>query len=138
MFLGYSRLLITSWLHEPALIPVANILHVNAALQYTPVLIQAYGVRSPATTQVAPFPFRPDTPLKRQLADENEGVKWQRHPAVRNLEKFVDLERNCGYLTFANIGVPDFGCSNWEQVVRLGRSGRHHTNPGNDLNNTAK
>lgn len=40
---------------------------------------------------------------------------------MRNLWDFVDLECNCGYLTFANIGVPDFGCAQRERVVRLGR-----------------
>ncbi|KAG5880597.1 hypothetical protein JTB14_002402 [Gonioctena quinquepunctata] len=43
MFLGFTRLLVASWLHEPAVIPVANILYVNATLQFSPVLIQAYG-----------------------------------------------------------------------------------------------
>lgn len=66
MFLGFSRLLVTAWLHEPAVIPVANVLHVNSALQYSPVLIQAYGVHQPAQTHILPFPFRPDTPVKFQ------------------------------------------------------------------------
>lgn len=115
MFLGYSRLLVTGWLHEPAVIPVSNVLHVNAALQYSPVLIQAYGVRHYAVTCVVPFPFRPGTP--------GHGTqKWSDHPAVRNLHGVVDLEQNCGYLTFANIGVPDFGCAHRERVVHLGRS----------------
>lgn len=64
MFLGFSRLLVTAWLHEPAVIPIENISHVNAALQYSPVLIQAYGVHKSAQTSVVAFPFRPDTPTK--------------------------------------------------------------------------
>lgn len=129
MFLGYSRLLVTGWLHEPAIIPVANVLHVNAALQYSPVLIQAYGVHQYALTRLVPFPFRPDAPSKGQGESPNHNLKWQNHPAARNLCGFVDLEHNCGYLTFANIGVPDFGCAKREAVVRLGRVYKHFS-PG--------
>lgn len=57
MFLGFSKLLVTAWHHEAAIIPVSNILHVNAALQYSSVLIQAYGVLNPAKVYIAPFPF---------------------------------------------------------------------------------
>lgn len=130
MFLGYSRLLVTGWLHEPALIPVANILHVNAALQYSPVLIQAYGVHQYAVTSIVPFPFKPDTPSKKQADSPNHSLKWKNHPAVRNMWDIVDLEYNCGYLTFANIGVPDFGCANRDPIVRLGRVYNKHFSPG--------
>ncbi|XP_018574511.1 protein FAM91A1 [Anoplophora glabripennis] len=120
MFLGFTRLLVTSWLHEPAVIPVANILYVNAALQFSPVLIQAYGVHQPAQTYVIPFPLKsdPSTKIKEQPMD----LLFKNHQAVRCLGEFVDLDHNCGYLTFANIGVLDFGCPNKEQVVRLGRT----------------
>lgn len=57
MFLGFSKLLVTAWHHEAAIIPVSNILHVNAALQYSSVLIQAYGVLNTAKVHIAPFPF---------------------------------------------------------------------------------
>lgn len=130
MFLGYSRLLATGWLHEPAVIPVANILHVNAALQYSPVLIQAYGVHQHAVTTIVPFPFRPDTPCKGQGESPNRNLKWKKHPAVRNMWDLVDLEYNCGYLTFANIGVPDFGCVNRDPIVRLGRTYSKYFSPG--------
>lgn len=66
MFLGYSKLLVMAWLHEPAVLPVANIMYVNAALKYSPVLLQAYGVHQTAQTYIKPFPFRPDTPAKGQ------------------------------------------------------------------------
>lgn len=66
MFLGFSRLLVTAWSHEPAVILTSNITHVNAALQYSPVLIQAYGVHQSAFTHIIPFPIRPDTPAKCQ------------------------------------------------------------------------
>ncbi|XP_023013804.1 protein FAM91A1 [Leptinotarsa decemlineata] len=122
MFLGFTRLLVTSWLHEPAVIPIANILYVNVTLQFSPVLVQAYGVHQPAQTYILPFPFKPKTPskIKRKSTD----LMFQNHLAVSCLTEFVDLNHNCGYLTFANIGVLDFGCPNRERAVRLGRSNR--------------
>ncbi|XP_044756483.1 protein FAM91A1 isoform X2 [Coccinella septempunctata] len=118
MFLGYSKLLVTTWLHEPAIIPISNVIHVNAALQYAPVLIQAYGVHQVASTKVVPFPFRPDTPVKGGC-ELNTDYRFRKHPASRILNDIIDIERNCGFLTFVNIGVLDFGCSNREPTVRL-------------------
>lgn len=43
------------------------------------------------------------------------------------LSKVLDLEHNCGYLTFANIGVPDFGCPNLDPIVRLSKSNSTHS-----------
>ncbi|KAK5637800.1 hypothetical protein RI129_000018 [Pyrocoelia pectoralis] len=97
MFLGFSKFLVMAWLHEPAILPVANIMYVNAALQYSPVLLQAYG--------------------------------WAKHPAVQRLSGLVDLDKNCGYLTFVNIGIKDLGCANRDPIVRLGRH-KVNTNPG--------
>ncbi|XP_056643964.1 protein FAM91A1 isoform X2 [Diorhabda sublineata] len=127
MFLGFSRLLIHSWLHEPAVIPVANILYVNATLQFSPVLIQAYGVHQPAQTYIIPFPFKPLTPTKdndKKIKEQPTDLALRNHRAVKFLQEMVNLEHNCGYLTFANIGVMDFGCPNREMQVRLGRSSR--------------
>ncbi|CAH1963919.1 unnamed protein product [Acanthoscelides obtectus] len=116
MFLGFSRLLVTSWLHEPAVIPIANILYVNATLQFASVLIQAYGVMRPAETQVVPFPF------KKSVNNRPNEVLFHNHGSVKCLSEVVNLEHNCGYLTFVNIGILDFGCKNREKVVRLGRT----------------
>ncbi|KAJ8985709.1 hypothetical protein NQ317_014358 [Molorchus minor] len=122
LFLGFTRLLVTSWLHEPAIIPIANVLYVNAALQFSPVLIQAYGVHQPAQTYIIPFPFKQGTPTK--IKEQPTDLIFKNHQAVKCLAEYVDLEHNCGYLTFANIGVLDFGCPNREIVVRLGRNSR--------------
>ncbi|KAF5273065.1 hypothetical protein FQR65_LT04807 [Abscondita terminalis] len=125
MFLGFSRLLVMAWLHEPAVLPVSNILYVNAALQYSPVLLQAYGVHQPAQTHIIPFPF-----FSNELGEsELTPVHWQNHAAVKNLLGLIDLNQNCGYLTFVNIGVRDLGCSERDPAVRLGRS-KGATNPG--------
>ncbi|XP_028149865.1 protein FAM91A1 [Diabrotica virgifera virgifera] len=127
MFLGFSRLLIHSWLHEPAVIPIANILYVNATLQFSPVLIQAYGVHQPAQTHIISFPFQPLTPIKsneKKIKERPTDLAFRQHKAVKYLQEVVDLDHNCGYLTFANIGVLDFGCPNREKQVRLGRNNR--------------
>lgn len=127
IFLGFTRLLVHSWLHEPAVIPIANILYVNATLQFSPVLIQAYGVHQPAQTHIIPFPFKPITPSKvkdNRLKEQPTDVSFREHRAVKYLQEIVDLEHNCGYLTFGNIGVLDFGCPNREMQVRLGRNNR--------------
>ncbi|KAF5296002.1 hypothetical protein FQA39_LY12774 [Lamprigera yunnana] len=129
MFLGFSRLLVMAWLHEPAILPVANIMYVNAALQYSPVLLQAYGVHQPAQTHVTPFPFISNAPAKSRGEGVNVQVQWQNHPVVKNLVGLVDLSRNCGYLTFVNVGVKDLGCINRDPMVRLGRH-KTSANPG--------
>lgn len=120
LFLGFSKLLVTSWLHEPAIIPIANILYVNATLQFCPVLIQAYGVHQQAQTYVLPFPFRPNTSTKiKELPND---ISFQHHRAVTYLKEVVDMDCNCGYLTFANIGIVDFGCPKRDRNVRLGQT----------------
>lgn len=48
--------------------------------------------------------------------------QWHDHPAIRNLQDNVDLAHNCGYVTFVDIGVVDFGCPNRHPVLRLEKS----------------
>lgn len=57
LFLGYSKLLVTSWLHEPAIISATSLLSINESLKYTPVIVQAYGTMSTANTKIVAFPF---------------------------------------------------------------------------------
>lgn len=56
LFLGFSRLLVTSWQHEAVVLPTCNFLAINATLKYSPVMIQAYGVRDAACTKLISFP----------------------------------------------------------------------------------
>lgn len=51
---------------------------------------------------------------------------WKEHPAVHILSRVLDLEHNCGYLSFANIGVPDFGYPNLDPILRLGSNNSTH------------
>ncbi|KAK5637850.1 hypothetical protein RI129_000154 [Pyrocoelia pectoralis] len=128
MFLGFSKFLVMAWLHEPAILPVANIMYVNAALQYSPVLLQAYGVHQSAQIHIKPFPFQNDANTKGQ-GEGVHSIQWAKHPAVQRLSGLVDLDKNCGYLTFVNIGIKDLGCANRDPIVRLGRH-KVNTNPG--------
>ncbi|XP_065169343.1 protein FAM91A1 [Atheta coriaria] len=120
IFFGFSRLLITQWLHEPAVIPIANILHVNAALQYSSVLIQAYGLHSPAQTHIVPFPFKSEPITRGEL-----NIIKPNHPAIINLKPHLDMEHNCGYLTFVDIGIPALGCPDRETTVRLSKMSKN-------------
>lgn len=117
MFLGFSKLLVMTWSQEPTVLPVSNLLHINTALQYSAVFVQAYGVLQTAETVIVPFPIQEDS-------------KWLKHPAVCNLKEEIDLEHSCGYLTMVNIGVKDLGCEKRDRNVRLGK---HKNNNGNQI-----
>ncbi|CAG9766655.1 unnamed protein product [Ceutorhynchus assimilis] len=121
MFLGFSRLLVTSWLHEPAIIPISNILYVNAALQFAPVLVQGYGVQHPVETKLLTFPFKTISPASKNGRPSPEAAQFlTKHPAIGALFELLDLDHSCGYLTFANVGVLDFGRPEGEGMqVRL-------------------
>ncbi|XP_050303442.1 protein FAM91A1 [Anthonomus grandis grandis] len=122
MFLGFSRLLVTSWLHEPAVIPISNILYVNATLQFAPVLIQGYGVNDTAETKIVAFPFKTNLKASKTMGKPFQEVESPllKHPALMSLHDLLDFDHTCGYVTFANVGVLDFGRPQGETTqVRL-------------------
>lgn len=101
------------------MIPIANILYVNATLQFAPVLVQGFGVHYPAETQLLPFPFK-STAMFSKNSSKSELDRLTKHPAVPVLAELLDLNHSCGYLTFANVGVLDFGRPTGESIqVRL-------------------
>ncbi|XP_060249656.1 protein FAM91A1 isoform X11 [Ovis aries] len=58
MFQGYDRLLITSWGHDPGVVPTSNVLTMlNDALTHSAVLIQGHGLHGIGETVHIPFPF---------------------------------------------------------------------------------
>ncbi|XP_066149424.1 protein FAM91A1 [Euwallacea fornicatus] len=131
MFLGFSRLLLTSWLHEPAVIPIGNILYVNASLQFAPVLIQGFGVHQAAETEILPFPFKTaSTSSKIGKPNPEANLPLSKHPAISSLSELLDFHHNCGYLTFANIGVLDFGRPQGEASQVHLRESSKSTHPG--------
>ncbi|KAG8515515.1 Protein FAM91A1 [Galemys pyrenaicus] len=95
---GYDRLLITSWGHDPGVVPTSNVLTMlNDALTHSAVLIQGHGLHGVGETVHIPFPFD-ETELQGEFTRVNMGV----HKALQVLRKKVDLQHFCGYVTMLN------------------------------------
>uniref|UniRef100_A0A8D3E3W0 Family with sequence similarity 91 member A1 n=1 Tax=Scophthalmus maximus TaxID=52904 RepID=A0A8D3E3W0_SCOMX len=95
---GYDRLLITSWGHDPGVVPTSNVLTMlNDALTHSAVLIQGHGVHGHGETVHIPFPFDEED-LKEEFSYANMCV----HKALQKLKEHVDLEHQCGYITMLN------------------------------------
>ncbi|XP_034981124.2 protein FAM91A1 [Zootoca vivipara] len=98
IFQGYDRLLITSWGHDPGVVPTSNVLTMlNDALTHSAVLIQGHGMRGMGETVHMPFPFD-ETELQGDFSRLNMGV----HKALRILREKMDLQHFCGYVTMLN------------------------------------
>ncbi|XP_049876571.1 protein FAM91A1 [Pectinophora gossypiella] len=120
LLLGFSRLLVVWWGAEAALegagavagaLPAAGALAAaNAALRRGPVLLQAVGVRQPAALKHLMFP---------PAADAESQSLWTRHAGLRRLAQRLRLSRSAGYVTLADIGVPDLGCAPTPHNVQL-------------------
>uniref|UniRef100_A0AAY4CKR9 Protein FAM91A1 n=1 Tax=Denticeps clupeoides TaxID=299321 RepID=A0AAY4CKR9_9TELE len=98
IFQAYDRLLITSWGHDPGVVPASNVLAMlNDALTHSAVLIQGHGVHGHGETVHIPFPFDEED-LKGDFSYSNMCV----HKALKTLREKVDLEHQCGYITMLN------------------------------------
>uniref|UniRef100_A0A3Q2DH14 Family with sequence similarity 91 member A1 n=1 Tax=Cyprinodon variegatus TaxID=28743 RepID=A0A3Q2DH14_CYPVA len=98
IFQSYDRLLITSWGHDPGVVPTSNVLTMlNDALTHSAVLIQGHGMHGHGETVHIPFPFDEED-LKGEFSYSNMCV----HKALRKLKGHVDLEHQCGYITMLN------------------------------------
>lgn len=99
---GCDKVLITSWGHNPAAIPLSNLLFtLNDALCYTPVLVQVYGMNNKGVeTHLVPFPFLETTD------SENGNEVWKQHPAIERLLNEIDLIHSCGYITMVQVKSP--------------------------------
>uniref|UniRef100_A0A7N8YC20 Family with sequence similarity 91 member A1 n=1 Tax=Mastacembelus armatus TaxID=205130 RepID=A0A7N8YC20_9TELE len=94
----YDRLLITSWGHDPGVVPTSNVLTMlNDALTHSAVLIQGHGVHGQGETVHIPFPFDEED-LKGEFSYSNMCA----HKALQKLKEHVDLEHQCGYITMLN------------------------------------
>uniref|UniRef100_A0A4W4F2Q8 FAM91 N-terminal domain-containing protein n=1 Tax=Electrophorus electricus TaxID=8005 RepID=A0A4W4F2Q8_ELEEL len=92
---AYDRLLITSWGHDPGVVPTSNVLTMlNDALTHSAVLIQGHGMHGHGDTVHIPFPFDEED-LKGEFSYSNMCV----HKALKILQSKVDLEHQCGYIT---------------------------------------
>ncbi|XP_067647466.1 protein FAM91A1 [Eurosta solidaginis] len=110
IFLGYGKLLVNILHSDSYILNSENFRNLNDQLKNGCLLIQGYGIRQPGQLRYEAFPFDRDDPC--QLA-------WSNHKAVQQLANYLDLEHNCGFLTFLNTGVPDIGCESFELQVRL-------------------
>ncbi|XP_070702648.1 protein FAM91A1 isoform X1 [Pempheris klunzingeri] len=98
IFQVYDRLLITSWGHDPGVVPTSNVLTMlNDALTHSAVLIQGHGMHGHGETVHIPFPFDEED-LKADFSYSNMCT----HKALLKLKEHVDLEHQCGYITMLN------------------------------------
>uniref|UniRef100_A0A8C7X8F4 Family with sequence similarity 91 member A1 n=1 Tax=Oryzias sinensis TaxID=183150 RepID=A0A8C7X8F4_9TELE len=94
----YDRLLITSWGHDPGVVPTSNVLTMlNDALTHSAVLIQGHGMHGHGEMVHIPFPFDEED-LKGEFSYSNMCV----HKALQKLKEHVDLQHQCGYVTMLN------------------------------------
>ncbi|XP_050674698.1 uncharacterized protein LOC126972152 isoform X2 [Leptidea sinapis] len=75
-------------------------------------MVQAAGVRSPPAVAHLPFPPK---------ADDSDDAQclWRKHAGLRRLLRRLRLTRTAGYVTLADIGVPDLGCARPPSTVQL-------------------
>ncbi|XP_061787006.1 protein FAM91A1 isoform X1 [Nerophis lumbriciformis] len=98
IFQVYDRLLITSWGHDPGVVPTSNVLTMlNDALTHSAVLIQGHGVHGHGETLHVPFPFD-----REELTGDFSYSNMAVHKALRTLREHVDLDHQCGYVTMLN------------------------------------
>ncbi|XP_007441158.1 protein FAM91A1 isoform X1 [Python bivittatus] len=98
IFQGYDRLLITSWGHDPGVVPTSNVLTMlNDALTHSAVLIQGHGIHGVGETVHIPFPLD-ETEQQGDFSRLNMGV----HKALKILREKMDLQHFCGYITMLN------------------------------------
>ncbi|XP_030074732.1 protein FAM91A1 isoform X2 [Microcaecilia unicolor] len=102
IFQGYDRLLITSWGHDPGVVPTSNVLTMlNDALTHSAVLIQGHGMSGIGETVHVSFPLD-ETELQGEFSRLNMGA----HRALRILQEKVDLQHFCGYISMLNPSRP--------------------------------
>nr|XP_045619377.1 protein FAM91A1-like isoform X1 [Procambarus clarkii] len=93
---GYEKVLVTPWGHDPTVVPLAALFTtVNEALMHSPVFIQAYGWYHDVCIQHIPFPL--------------ESSKIVNHPAVQVLAKQLDLQHTFGFIklvAFPSVDTP--------------------------------
>ncbi|XP_078360710.1 protein FAM91A1-like [Oculina patagonica] len=100
MFEDYERLMITTWGHDPGIVPVSNVLlALNDALSHSAVLVQAHGVHTEGDVVYVPFPL--DCKYGEPFSEDN----MEAHPAIQQLSKCLDLEHTCGFISMLKPSV---------------------------------
>lgn len=102
VFERYSRLLVTTWGHDPSEIPLSGALAMLLdALQHSPVLVQAHCPigETESVTRTVPFPM--STSDEHQLKTDLHW--WAVSYGQRALPSYVDIDHSCGYLTLIKL-----------------------------------
>lgn len=110
IFLGYGKLLVTIIHTDSYVLNSENYRNLNEQLKNGCVLVQGYGVRQNAKECFQSFPFDKNDSLKS---------KWAKHKGIERLQRTLNLENTCGYVTFINTGVVDIGCESFDENVHL-------------------
>jgi len=88
----YERLLVTTWGHDPVIIPVSNaLLTLNDALSHSAVLVQAFGWSQQGEVRHVPFPLLPEERPPR---------------AVASLVSHLPLNSSCGFVKLLRLRAP--------------------------------
>jgi hypothetical protein len=109
LFAGFRQLLITSMGKDSLVIDVGNAIElINEQLTQQPVLVQAYADQNTFFNSVRATSELDDERPSNELAFvalpliestvENEQSDLISHPAMRNLQKIVDLRHTCGFV----------------------------------------
>ncbi|KAJ7374980.1 hypothetical protein OS493_001707 [Desmophyllum pertusum] len=100
IFEDYERLMITTWGHDPGIVPVSNVLlALNDALSHSAVLVQAHGVHTEGDVVYVPFPL--DCKYGEPFSEDN----MEAHSAIQQLSKCLDLEHTCGFISMLKPSV---------------------------------
>ena len=116
MFDDYSRLLVTTWGHEPSEIPFSGALVLlTDALQHSPVLVQAYCSPDSADSETKHIPFPLSTEDDAEL--QKDLPWWKTANGHLALPPGVDVQNNCGYISMIKLQPPSrddlaSGCNN--------------------------
>ncbi|CAD7004982.1 protein FAM91A1 [Ceratitis capitata] len=125
IFLGYGKLLVNILHSDSYILNSENFRNLNDQLKNGCILVQGYGIRQPGQLRYEAFPFNRNDPHQ---------LEWANHKAVQQLSNYLDLEHNCGYITFLNTGVPDIGCESFDLQVHLKPPKNKVTKPVNSPN----
>jgi len=107
-----NRLLITTWGHDPAEIPVSGALTMLLdALQHSAILVQAFcdagSVSDPEPNNVAtiPFPLSASTSAGRRRNNNGKAAEDRllKLPCMKVLGRSLDIEHTCGFITVVNL-----------------------------------
>eukprot|EP00794_Sanderia_malayensis_P004770 gene4770-5397_t len=98
IFQSYERLQITTWGHDPAVVPTSNVLmSLNDALSHSPVLVQGHGLYGEGEVENVSFPID-----EKILQDKDSSDSPKYRDILKSIAANFDLNTSCGYITILN------------------------------------